>query len=156
MMSALSTGSNKIESFIKTNSTRIYTRELHFNNNAKVYLDKDNEIPSGEIGTKHYICCLSIGYFENYHICHQSLSIWIHYNDNTIKTTTITPEQIDQNGLLPRLLSALNSIGVSIGYNKQINGYQGFKLASNDILNISKIESNYHFAWMMGIIHKYD
>ena len=41
-------------------------------------------------------------------------------------------------------------------YNKQINGYQGFKLASNDILNLSKIESNYHFVWMMGIIHKYD
>ena len=41
-------------------------------------------------------------------------------------------------------------------YDKQFNGYQGFKLAFNDILNISKIESTYHFAWMMGIIHKYN
>ena len=88
--------------------------------------------------------------------CHQLLSLWIHYNDNAIKTTTITPEQIDQNGLLPRLSSTLNSIGVSMLYDKQINGYQGFKLAFNDILNISKIESNYYFAWMMDIIHKYD
>ena len=156
MTSTLSTGLNKSESFIKTNATRIYTRELRFKNKAKVYLDEDYAIPSGEIDTKHYIHCSSIGYFENYHICHQSLSIWIHYDDNTIKTTRITPEQIDQNGLLPRLSSALNSIGVSMRYNKQINGYQGFKLAFNDILNISQIESNYHFAWMIGIIHKYD
>ena len=69
---------------------------------------------------------------------------------------TITSEQIDQNGLLLALSSALHSIGVSMHYDKQFNGYQGFKLAFNDILNISKIESNYHFAWMMGIIHKYD
>ena len=103
------------------NATRIYTQELNFNNNAKVYLDEDNEIPSGEIGTKRYICCLSIGYFENYLIC---------------------------NGLLPRLSSARNSIEVLMLYNKQINGYQGFKVAFNNILNISKIESNYHFAWM--------
>ena len=101
MTSTLSTGLNKSESFIKVNATRIYTRELHFNNNAKVYLDEDNEILSGEIGSKRYIRCSLIGYFENYRICHQSLSLWIHYNDNTIKTTTITPEQIDQNGLLP-------------------------------------------------------
>ena len=72
MTSALSTGLNKSESFIKTNATRIYTRELHFNNNAKVYLDEYNEIPSEEIGTKHYIHCSLIGYFENYRICHQS------------------------------------------------------------------------------------
>ena len=146
MTSTLSTGLNKSESFTKTNAKRIYTRELHFNNNAKVYLEEDNEIPRGEIGTKRYIRCLSIGYFENYRICHQSLSIWIHYNDNTIKTTTVTPEQIDQNGLLPRLSSVLNLIAVSMRYNKQINGYQGFKLAFNDILDISKIESNYYFG----------
>ena len=68
MTSTLSTGLNKSESFIKANATRIYTRELHFNNNAKVYLDEDNEIPSGEIGTNCYIRCSLIGYFENYHM----------------------------------------------------------------------------------------
>ena len=157
MASTLSTGLNKSESFIKAHATKIHTRDLHFRNNTKIYLDEDKEIPSGETNIKRYLRCSSIGYFENYRICHQALTIWIHYlKNNAIKTTTITPEQIDQNGLLLPLSSALHSIGVSMRYDKQFNGYQGFKLAFNDILNISKIKSNYHFAWMMGIIHKYD
>ena len=157
MASTLLTGLNKSKSFIKAHATTIHTRDLHFANNVKIYLDEDKEIPSGEANIKRYLRSSSIGYFENYRIYHQALSIWIHYlKNNGIKTMIITPEQIDQNGLLLALSSALDSIGVSMRYDKQFDGYQGFKLAFNDILNISKIESNYHFAWMMGIIHKYD
>ena len=126
-------------------ATKIHTRDLHFANNAKIYLDEDNEIPRGETNTKHYLSCSSIGYFENYCICHEVLTIWIHYLNNATETTMITPEQIDQNGLLLALSSAPHSIGVSMCYNKQSNGYKDSN-SFNDILNISKIESNYYFA----------
>ena len=45
MMSTLSTGLNKSESFIKANAVRVHTRELTFYNNKKVLLDEFNEIP---------------------------------------------------------------------------------------------------------------
>ena len=153
--STLSTGLNKSEAFIKDNAIDIHTRELNFKNNEKIYLNEDTEIPAGK-GIKRYICCLTIGYFENYQICHHTLSIWVYLRDGTIKTASILPSEKDRNGLLQELSKNLSTIGVYLLYNKQINGYQGFLLSLDDHMNITKIESSYHFAWLMNIITKYD
>ena len=124
----LSTGLNKSESFVKRNAIDIHTRELTFINNQNVYLDEDTEIPCGE-NIRHYLRCPMFGYFENYRICHEQLSIWLHLNDETIKTTTVLPSDVDLNGLLPELTKQLSTIGVHLLYNKQINGCQGFALS---------------------------
>ena len=96
------------------------------------------------------------GYFENYRICHEQLSIWLHLNDDTIKTTTILLSDVDSNGLLPELTKQLSAIGVHLLYDKQINGYQGFALSFRDYATISRIELNYYFARLMSIVFKYD
>ena len=153
--STLSTGLNKSESFIKRNAIDIHTRELTFINNQKVYIDEDTEIPRGG-NIRCYLCFSTFGYFENYRICHKQLSIWLHLNDDTIKTTTVLPSDVDSNGLLPELTKQLSTIGVHLLYNKQINGYQGFMLSFRDYATILRIELNYYFAWMMSIVFKYD
>ena len=48
MASTLLTELNKSEPFIIAHATKIHTRDLHFTNNAKIYLDEDKEFPSGE------------------------------------------------------------------------------------------------------------
>ena len=58
--------------------------------------------------------------------------------------------------LLPESSKNLSTIGMNLLYNKQINGYQGFLISLEDYTIITKIESNYHFAWIMNIISKYD
>ena len=63
--STVSTGLNKSKAIIKDNAIDIHTRELNFKNNEKIYLNEDMEIPTGK-GIKHYIHCLTIGYYENY------------------------------------------------------------------------------------------
>ena len=45
MMSTLSTGLNKSESFIKANAIIVHMRELTLYNNIKVLLDEFNKIP---------------------------------------------------------------------------------------------------------------
>ena len=100
--STLSTGLNKREAFIKDNAIDIHMRELNFKNNKKIYLNKDTIIPTGK-GIKCYIHCLTIGYFENYQICHHTLSIWVCLCDGTIKIASILPSSLDRNGLLPEL-----------------------------------------------------
>ena len=152
MMSTLSTGLNKSESFIKANAIRVHMRELTFYNNQKVLLDKFNEIPGEDTNgssIKQYVRCLAINYFENCRICRHPLSIWLYYTNGDVKTTTITPLEIDQNGLLPQLSTLLGSIGIQLHYNRQINGYQGFKFSIDDISTIDRIMSNYHFAWIL-------
>ena len=98
----LSTGLNKSEAFIKDNVIDIHTRELNFKNNEKIYLNEDMEIPAGK-GIKCYIHCLTIGYFEDYRICHHTLSIWVYLHDGMIKSANSLPSHIDRNGLLPEL-----------------------------------------------------
>ena len=130
--STLSTGL-----WIKDNVIDIHTRALNFKNNEKIYLNEDMEIPAGK-GIKHYIRCLTIGYFENYRICHHTLSIWVYLRDGTINTASILPSDIDTNCLLPELSKNLTTIGVYLPYNELINGYQGFLLSLDDHMNITK------------------
>ena len=116
--STLSTRLNKSKAFIKDNAIDIHTRELNFKNNENIYLNEDKEIPAGK-GIKCYFHCLTIGYFDNYQICHHTLSIWVYLRDGTIKTTSILPSDIDRNGLLPELSKNLSMIGVYLLYKKK-------------------------------------
>ena len=117
--STLSAGLNvKCKAFIKDNAIDTHTRKLNFKNNEKIYLNKDTEIPDGK-GIKRYIHCLTIGYFENYQICHHTLSIWVYLRDGTTKPASILPSDIDGNGLLPELSKTLSTFGVYLLYNKQ-------------------------------------
>ena len=133
----------------------IHTKELTFINNQKVYLNEDTEIPHGE-NIKCYLRCSTFVYFENYQICHEHLSIWLHLNDDTIKKTTILLNDVDSNRLLPELSKQLSTIGVCLFYNKKINEYQGFALSFRDYATILRIELNYYLAWLMSIVFKYD
>ena len=51
---------------------------------------------------------------------------------------------------------SLATLGIHLRYSKQTNGYQGVRFTFNNLLGISKIESNYHFAWIMGLIDRFD
>ena len=50
----------------------------------------------------------------------------------------------------------LATLGIHLHYSKQTNGYQRVQFAFNSLLSISKIESNYHFAWIMGLIDRFN
>ena len=154
MLSTLSTGLNKSEEFIRTNATKIHVRDLTFNNNRKIILTEDTRIPHRENNIKCYPRCLTVGYFENYHTCHQTLNVWVYYINNTTKATTITPSLIDEVGFLPAVSMSLATLGIHLHYSKQTNGYQRVRFAFNNLLGISKIESNYHFAWIMELINR--
>ena len=154
MLSTLSTGLNKSEEFIRTNATKIHVRDLTFNNNEKFILTEDTRIPRGENNIKCYLRCLTVGYFENYGTCHQTLKVWVYYINNTTKATTITPSHIDEVGFLPAVSMSLPTFGIHLRYSEQTNGYQGVRFAFNSLLSISKTESNYHFAWIIGLIDR--
>ena len=51
---------------------------------------------------------------------------------------------------------SLATLGIHLRYSKQTNGYQGVRFTFNNFLSISKIESNHQFAWIMGLIGRFD
>ena len=71
------------------------------------------------------------------------------------KESTLSPEDINKFGLLPQLSKLFNGIGVTLIYNPQQSGYQGFKLQMNKMKETNKLTTNCHLSWTMGIIHRY-
>ena len=72
------------------------------------------------------------------------------------KSINITPDKIDQNGLLSQFATSLAYLDIHLHYNEQINGYQGFKILVSHIYNVKTIQSNYHFTRFINIINQYE
>ena len=68
----------------------------------------------------------------------------------------ITPMDINTHGLLPGIQEKLNEIGISIDASYQNGFYNGCRFTVHSPRTLAKMECNYAFAWMFGIMVSFD
>ena len=78
-----------------------------------------------------------------------------HRVNNDVDVTqmkNITPMDIDTHGLLPGIQEKLNEIGIGIDASYQNGFFNGCRFTVHSPRMLTKMECNYAFAWMFGIV----
>ena len=114
MQSTLLTGLNKNEEYIKENCINTYVRQVTFKNNEKVHLDEDTAIPASEIPARRYIRCNSLLYPPDIQICNFNLQFTIVRESSSSCSISITPTELNNNGLLTVVQSKLSTLNVQL------------------------------------------
>ena len=155
MFSTLSTGLNKSDEFIKDIVVNTYVRTIKFNNDTKVHLTEETSIPASEIPVRCYMRCSTFLYSNDIRICHFTLTFSMTHRVNNVDVTqmkNITPMDIDTHGLLPGIQEKLNEIGIGIDASYQNSFYNGCRFTVHSPRTLTKMECNYAFTWMFGIM----
>ena len=159
MISTLSTGLSKSEEFIKNTAVNTYKRYVKFNNDKKVYLNEDTSIPESDIPVHRYVRCSSLLYPNDIRICHDDITFTIYTinggsNGHTPinNSRTITPLEIDSQGLIPSIQTKLREIQADLYVPYTNNYYNGFKFVLSHPMTVQSIQCNYAFAWIFGIV----
>ena len=159
MISTLSTGLSKSEEFIKNTVVNTYTRYVKFNNDKKVYLNEDMSIPESDIPVRRYVRCSSLLYPNDIRICHDDITFTIYTinsgsNGHTPinNSRTITPLEIDSQGLIPSIQTKLREIQADLYVPYTNNYYNRCKFVLSHPMTVQSIQCNYAFAWIFGIV----
>ena len=127
---------------------------MQFKNNVKTHLTENTRILSSEVPVRRYVQYNAFGYFRDYRICHDTLTLTTS-GIRGMQKISVTPQLIDQRGLIGALTSELSRLEVYLMYNNASTGYHGFILHFRKFSQITKIECSYAFAWFMNIITSY-
>ena len=96
----------------------------------------------------------ALSHFKDYRICHNTLTFSTTNSIINKQSATISPQLVDQHGLIGALTWELAKLDTYLIYNND-NAYQGFKIYFRQFKNISRIECNYAFTWFVNIINSY-
>ena len=156
MISTLSTGFSKSDKFIKNNAVNTYTCHIQFDNDKKVHLTEDTAIPGSDIPVRHYVRCSALMFSNNIRICHNGLQFLIEFfTFNTtlqINLRNTAYLDIDFEGLLLAIQKKLREIGADIHMPYLNNYYVGCQFTFGKATSINRVQCNYAFAWIFGII----
>ena len=159
MISTLSTRLSKSEEFIKNTTVNTYTRYVKFNNDKKVYLNEDTSIPESDIPVRRYVRCSSLLYPNDIRICHDDITFTIYTinsgsNGHTPinNSRTITPLEIDSQGLIPSIQTKLREIQADLYVPYTNNYYNGCKFVLSHPTTMQSIQCNDGFVWIFGIV----
>ena len=156
MQSTLSTGLNKNEEYIKENWINTYVQQVTFKNNEKVHFDEDTAIPASEIPVRRYVRCNSLSYPTDIQICNFHLQFTIVRESSSSCSISITPTEVNNNGLLTVVQSKLSTLNVQLVNTFDENTYSGCRLhIQQQDARVKTLSCNYAFAWMMGIISSF-
>ena len=71
---------------------------------------------------------------------------------DVMQTRNIIPMDIDTHGLLPGIQEKLNKIEIVIDVSYQNGFYNGCRFTVKSPRMLTKMECNYSFSWMFGIV----
>ena len=128
MQSTLSTGLNKNKEYMKENCINTYVRQVTFKNNEKVHLDEDMAILESEIPVRRYVRCNSLLYPTDIQICNFNLQFTIVRESSSSCSISITPTEVNNNGLLTVVQSKLSTLNVQLVNTFDENTYSRCRL----------------------------
>ena len=153
MQSTLSTGLNKNEEYEKENCINTYVRQVTFKNSEKVHLGEDTAIVVSEIPVRRYVRCNLLLYPTDIQICNFNLHFTIVRESSSSCSISITPTEVNNNGLLTEVQSKLSTLNVQLVNTFDENTYSGCRLhIQQQDARVKTLSCNYAFAWMMGIV----
>ena len=130
---------------------------MTFKNNEKVHLNEDTAIPASEIPVRRYVRCNSLLYPTDIQICNFNLRFTIVRESSLSCSISITPTEVNNNGLLTVVQSKLSTLNVQLVNTFDENTYSGCRLhiQQQQDAQVKTLSCNYAFAWMMGIISSF-
>ena len=129
---------------------------MTFKNNEKVHLNEDTAIPVSEIPVRRYVRCNSLLHPTDIQICNFNLRFTIVRESSSSCSISITPTEVNNNGLLTVVQSKLSTLNVQLVNTFDENTYSGCRLhIQQQDARVKMLSCNYAFAWMMGIISSF-
>ena len=116
-------------------------------------------IPESDIAVRQYMRCSSLLYPNDIRICHDDITFTIYTinsgsNGHTPinNSRTITPLEIDSQGLIPSIQTKLREIQADLYVPYINNYYNGCKFVLSHPTTVQSIQCNCTFAWIFGIV----